>query len=106
MGLAIGVFNHRLRNDDHRAFIEAMVSAIWESTTHVVVVDFLSNSADRPRDDLFFADPREMFELARRFSRRVVLHHGYMPFEFQVKLWHDDSFDTAAPAFPPYVLGG
>jgi len=101
MGVALGIFNHRLKQDN-MLFISSMLEAMWNHTTDVVVLDFLSTSADIRRDELFYADPRAIYDLARRFSRRVMIHHAYIPFEFQVKVWHDDSFEVKAPVFPPY----
>lgn len=103
MAVAIGVFNHRLRQDN-LAFVRETLGIMWEATTKVVVCDFLSTSSDleHRRNDLFYADPRELYELATTYSRRVLIHHAYMPFEFQIKIWHDDSFSTSAPVFSPY----
>jgi SAM-dependent methyltransferase len=102
MALAIGVFNHRLRQN-HWAFIEAMFTSMWDATTHVVVLDFLSTSADLRRPELFYADPRDVFKLGQKYSRRLAIHHAYMPFEFQLKVWHDDAFSVSAPAFSPFL---
>jgi SAM-dependent methyltransferase len=103
MGLALGVFNHRLHQHNFE-FVRQTIRSMWEATTHVVVCDFLSSFAEasRRRSDLFYADPREVYELASAYSRRISIGHAYMPFEFQVKIWHDDSFADAAPVFRPY----
>ena len=102
MGVVLGVFNHRLIRDNME-FISSMLEIVWKSTTAVVVLDFLSARADIQRDDLFYADPEAIYRLATRFSRRVMIHHAYAPFEFQVKIWHDDAFSISAPVFSPYV---
>jgi hypothetical protein len=40
---------------------------------------------EKRRDDLFYADPCEMFDLCkRRFATRVALLHDYPLFEFTV----------------------
>ena len=40
---------------------------------------------DRRRDDLYYADPREMFDIcSRRFSPRVSLLHDYPLYEFTI----------------------
>ncbi len=103
MAVAIGVFNHRL-HQDNLAFVRDAIARMWQLTAKVVVCDFLSTSSDpdRRQENLFYADPREMYELAAGYSRRVMIHHAYMPFEFQVKIWHDDSFLIPAPVFGPY----
>lgn len=103
MAVAIGVFNHRL-HEDNMDFVRATLASMWASSAKVVVLDFLSDAADpdRQRDDLFYASPAALLDLARSYSRRVAIHHAYMPFEFQMKVWHDDGFLVEAPAFPPY----
>jgi SAM-dependent methyltransferase len=103
MAVALGVFNHRLHQDNFE-FARRTIENMWKQTEKIVVCDFLSTSSDpgRRREDLFYADPRDIYELAARYSRRVSIHHAYMPFEFQVKIWHEDSFEIAAPVFRPY----
>jgi SAM-dependent methyltransferase len=103
MAVALGVFNHRL-HQDNLEFARQAIENMWRLTERIVVCDFLSTSShpDHRREDLFYADPREIYGLAARYSRRVLIHHAYMPFEFQVKIWHEDSFETAAPVFRPY----
>jgi SAM-dependent methyltransferase len=101
VAVALGMFNHRLRQDN-LVFVRDMLSAMWRHTTVAVTVDFLSNTADQRRSDLYYAPPGTIMDLAHSFSKRVQLHHGYMPFEFNVTLWHDDSFTVEAPVFAPY----
>jgi SAM-dependent methyltransferase len=104
MAVAIGIFNHRLHRDNME-FVRGMLAALWASSTEVVVCDFLSTTSEtnRRRDDLFYADPGVMLTEAHRYSRRAMIHHAYMPFEFQVKIWHRDGFAEGAPIFAPYL---
>jgi SAM-dependent methyltransferase len=102
VAVGIGVFNHRLKGDNLE-FITQMLHAMWAHTTQAIVIDFLSTTADRPKPDLFHADADEILRMALGYSKRVRLDHSYMPFEFQVTLWHDDSFSTDCPVFAPYM---
>lgn len=101
--VAIGIFNHRVEQGN-LTFVRETVAAMWNATGTLVVCDFLSNSADagHRQDHLYYADPAEMYRLASGYSRRSTIHHAYMPFEFQLKIWHDDSFEISAPVFAPY----
>jgi SAM-dependent methyltransferase len=103
LAIAVGVFNHRVKQGN-LDFIRAMVGRMWQSSSRVLVCDFLSTSSDveRRQPNLYYADPQEIFALASSYSRRIQLHHAYMPFEFQVKIWRDDSFTVAQPVFAPY----
>jgi len=103
MAVAVGVFNHRL-HQDNLDFVRETVEKMWNLTTRVVVCDFLSISADveRREHELYYADPARLYQFASGFSRRIMIHHAYMPFEFQIKIWHDDDFQRSAPVFAPY----
>ena len=103
MAVALGIFNHKVRQGNLE-FIGTMLEAMWNCSARVVVCDFLSTSSEieRRKDNLYYADPRVIYEIASRYSRRIMIHHSYMPFEFQVKIWHDDSYAVEVPVFPPY----
>ena len=102
--IAIGLFNHRL-HQDNLAFASETIDQMWGLASHVVVCDFLSTASDvaARRDDLYYADPSAMLTLGQSYSRRALLHHAYMPFEFMLKIWHDDAFSVARPVFAPYT---
>jgi SAM-dependent methyltransferase len=102
VAVAIGIFNHRLRQDN-LAFLRQMLAAMWRHTTVAVTADFLSATANRRRDDLFYAPVGEVVQAGLALSKRVMLHHGYMPFEFNLTVWHDDSFTVETPVFKPYL---
>jgi SAM-dependent methyltransferase len=95
---ASGLLNH-LR-EDHTGYIERFIAAMVAAATTYIAVDFLSTTADRRREDLYFADPAEILRLGLTHSRRVQLDHGYMPFEFTLRIWPDDRF---APDWPVFV---
>jgi SAM-dependent methyltransferase len=101
--VALGVFNHRVEQGNS-PFVHETFEAMWRASDRVVVCDFLSTSSDPwfRRERLYYADPAELYRLGAQYSKRVMIHHGYMPFEFQLKVWHDDSFDPAAPTFSPH----
>lgn len=106
LAVAIGIFNHRLRQPQGE-YVREMIDAMWNLSGHTVVCDFLSTSSEpeRRRDDLFYADPKDAFDIGSQYSRRIMLHHSYMPFEFQLKMWHDDGYTEALPVFPPFSGG-
>lgn len=102
VAVAIGIFNHRLKGDNLE-FVAQMLHAMWAHSTQAVVVDFLSTTADRPRRELFHADADVILRMALGYSKRVRLDHSYMPFEFLVAIWHDDSYSADCPVFAPYL---
>jgi SAM-dependent methyltransferase len=102
VAVALGVFNHRLKGDNLE-FVAQMLHALWAHSTQAMLVDFLSTTADRPKPDLFHADPDVILRMALGYSKRVRLEHSYMPFEFLVAAWHDDSYSVDCPVFEPYL---
>lgn len=100
--LALGIFNHRM-DQGNEAFIQETLDAMWRLSRSVMVCDFLSTSSDPQRREahLYYADPAEVYRYGAVYSKRLMIHHAYMPFEFQLKIWRDDSFETAVPVFPP-----
>jgi SAM-dependent methyltransferase len=98
VAVAIGIFNHRTRQDPWQR-LEATLGTLWTHTRTAVAVDFLSGTAVERREDLRYWDAGEVLRLGLRLSKRVSLAHDYMPFEFLLALWHDDSFTRACPVF-------
>jgi SAM-dependent methyltransferase len=96
--VALGLCNYR-REVGSKAFIESFIAKCVSLARRTVLVDFLSTTSDRRRDDLFFSAPGDVVELGLRHSRRVVLDHSYMPFEFMLKLRLDSDVVPGEPFF-------
>ena len=104
LAVAIGAFNHKIVAGNLN-FIGEAIEMMWGFSKRAVVCDFLSMFSDPERREptLYYAEPGEILAIARHYSRRVMIHHAYMPFEFQVKIWHDDAFSAPTPVFTPYT---
>jgi len=104
LAIAIGAFNHRVAQGNLK-FIRETIEKMWAISSRATVCDFLSTFSEPQKREqhLYYAAPTDILALAARYSRRVMIHHAYMPFEFQVKIWHDDQFAVSAPAFTPYA---
>lgn len=87
--LASGVLNVRLEvpDDEWRAQVEVTVERLDALSTRGFAFNALTSysDADKMRADLWYADPRELFDLCkRRYSRHVALLHDYGLWEFTV----------------------
>lgn len=87
---ASGVFNARLSGEDNLAHIEAGVQRMFALARRAVVVDFMSTYVDFQHPDAWHTDPAWALALGRRLSKRVLLRHDYMPFEFALVVLRDD----------------
>ena len=87
--VASGIFNVKLSYtlEEWREYVLDTLAALDGWSTAGFAFNMLSTHSDPDlrRDDLFYADPRELFDLCtRRFSPRVALLHDYPLFEFTV----------------------
>lgn len=98
--VALGLCNHA-REAGAMAFAADLVTRAVELAGRMVLVDFLSTTSDRRRLDLHFTDPSEALALGLRHSRRVMVDHTYMPFEFMLRIRLDDA---VVPGLPFYEI--
>jgi len=85
--VASGIFNVKLHHsvEQWRAYVMETLDSLDGLSTRGFAFNMLSTYSDpeKRRDDLFYADPCEMFDVCkRRFATRVALLHDYPLFEF------------------------
>jgi SAM-dependent methyltransferase len=103
--VSIGLCNYQ-REVGAKAFIEALIGRCVSLARRRVLIDFLSTTSDRRRDDLFFSDPADVITSALRHSSRVVLDHSYMPFEFMLRIHLDNKVAPGEPYFSAVLSDG
>ena len=101
VAVAIGVFNH-VTQQPHLEFVAEALDAMRRWSQIAVVADFLSTSAELRYPNCAYASAGDIAALAQARSKRFSLNHRYIPFEFNLAIWRDDSFDAACPVFPEY----
>jgi SAM-dependent methyltransferase len=92
--VASGILNVRLDTGATRwkAHVERTLEQMDRSSTAGFAFNCLTRYADpeRMRDDLYYADPGELFDLCKRsFSRNVALLHDYGLYEFTILVRKD-----------------
>ena len=95
--LASGLFHHRL--DDSEGFIRDMLQRFRAAAMMGFAVNFMSTTAERRYPHLHYADPAAMLAQGLALSRRVLLRHDYMPFEFTLVVDLRQDFSPATSAF-------
>jgi SAM-dependent methyltransferase len=88
-----GLFNLRLASGENQPFVEAMLRRMHELCNVGIAADFMSTYVDYQLPTSFHADPTTMFQYCRTLSKRVCLRHDYMPYEFAVYVYKDDTID-------------
>jgi SAM-dependent methyltransferase len=92
--VASGVFNVRLTapSEAWRAYVLRSLQMIHEKAGRGWAANFLTSYADeeRKRDDLYYADPLELFDWCKRsLARAVALLHDYPLYEFTLGVRRD-----------------
>ncbi|MFT3882729.1 MAG: methyltransferase domain-containing protein [Gemmatales bacterium] len=97
---ASGIFNARLKGEEQRESTFTTIRKMASLARAVTSVDFLSTQADRRREDLYYSDPADLLEFAKTLTKRTALLQHYLPFEFCLYLFKDDTFDTTTRYHP------
>ncbi|MFC1963390.1 class I SAM-dependent methyltransferase [Chloroflexota bacterium] len=86
-----GVFNARL--SDNEEFLKAMITRCFELCISGVAINMTSNYVDYHDEGLYYYSPEKVFTFCKTLTKRITLRHDYMPYEFTVYLYKDDSID-------------
>jgi SAM-dependent methyltransferase len=87
--VASGIFNVRLgfEDDEWRAYVDATIQDLARASAAGFAFNMLTSysDAERRRPDLYYADPREIFDRCKtHYSRHVALLHDYGLWEFTI----------------------
>jgi SAM-dependent methyltransferase len=88
--VASGIFNGRLRHEDHPAYVNRVLRAMFGHARVAACADFLSTWVNYQKPENWHADPNEWLAIGQNMTRRVVIRHDYLPFEFALYLYRDD----------------
>ncbi len=91
--LATGVFNARLQHGGNLDHIESSLRSMFRLARVAVVADFLTADVDRVDDGLFYTPIGDLVGCVYRLTRRFVIDHQTMPYEYTVTLFVDDRVD-------------
>lgn len=88
-GFASGIFNVRQACPDDRwtAYLEATLDVLHATSRRGFAFNCLTSYSDpdKRRADLFYADPRYLFDVCKKkYSQRVALLHDYGLYEFTI----------------------
>jgi len=83
---AIGTTNH----SGSYKYIEKLLTEMFHLCRKGVVMDFLTTYVDYMMPGNFHASPEHIFKIAKKLSKKVVIRHDYLPFEFCVYVYKSD----------------
>jgi SAM-dependent methyltransferase len=95
--VASGAHNFALA--DHDRYVDQTFELFAKHARRGFAVNFLSDRVGFRRPENAYTNPERALALALRYSRRALLRHDYMPFEFTVFVDRYDAFDEELTIF-------
>jgi SAM-dependent methyltransferase len=89
--VASGIFNAKFIDDNNEEHIQQMLNNMFELANKAVMVDFLSTYVDFKKEEGWHTSPEWAYALGRSMSKRLLLRSDYLPFEFALIVYKDDS---------------
>jgi SAM-dependent methyltransferase len=89
--ISSGALNAALPSGSNEVHIEVALRSMHRRSRYATCVDFLSSYVDFQKPGAYHTDPSWALEAAKRLTRRVLLRHDYMPYEFSLFLFRDDA---------------
>lgn len=86
-----GIFNAKLKYNDNYEHINTTLSAMFSHAKIAVICDFMSSYVDFSKEGAWHSDPAKIIEIVKKLTKRFILYYDYMPYEFTVVLFKDDS---------------
>ncbi len=74
-------------------YIANLLKEMFRISKKGIAMDFMSTYVDFRRPGSFHASPECVFKIAKKLSKRVVLRHDYLPFEFCVYIYKNNKLN-------------
>ena len=100
--IASGTFNLMLAGVNQYNYIEEVIKKTLQICIDGFAFDFLSDKVDYRKEETFHFSPEKLLSIAYKYSRNVMLRNDYMPFEFSLFVFNDDSFEKYDTLFCRY----
>jgi SAM-dependent methyltransferase len=89
LSIASGIFNAMCHRNMYQYIKESLKKML--NFSKLVAVDFMSTHVGYQQDVAFHSDPKEIIDIAKSITRRFIVRYDYMPYEFALFLYKDDS---------------
>lgn len=97
-----GVFNFQLQNASNYDFINSFMKKAFDLSKEGIAFDFLSNKVDYQYENTFHSDPTIILNMGYKLSKNLLLKNNYMPFEFAIIIFKNESFSKEDTIFTRY----
>lgn len=105
--IASGIFNFKMNEIGNYENVEMILKKALDlcNPNGAVSFDFQSDKVDYFSENgvSFYNSPEKILSIAYKHSRNVILNNLYMPFEFSLTLFKNDSFEKTNLVFSNFV---
>ncbi|OVE70734.1 hypothetical protein CCS79_01810 [Clostridium diolis] len=87
-----GIFNIKLKEMNNYNFIETSIRKAFELCNEALAFNFITERVNYKDDDFYYINPERILEIAYKYSKKVILKSDYLPFDYTVIIYKDDSY--------------
>jgi SAM-dependent methyltransferase len=100
---ACGVMNAKVLEENNEEYVEKMLGCMFNLARIAVATDFLSPYVDFQGQWAYHPKMETILAIIRKLSKRFVVRHDYMPYEFSVYIFKNDTIDTGLAIFNEHM---
>ncbi len=92
--ISAGVFNLLYKDSKIEQFniVQETLTHLFAQTNKVLSVDFMTDQVDFQQSTAYHQNPTQIYEFAtQKLSKRVIIDQSYMPYEFTIHIFKDDT---------------
>ncbi len=90
--IASGLFNAKLK--DNLGFMKSLVTEMFKLCNKGLAFNMTTDYVDYKDKNLYYFNPEKVFNFCKILTKRVCLRHDYMPYEFTIYLYKDETVDN------------
>lgn len=102
-----GVFNFLYSKDkvEHFDLVKKTITNLFSISRHSVIIDFLSGNVDFEADNSYHQKTSQLIDFCNKeVSRRYIIDHSYMPYEFLIQIFKDDKIKQIENTFENQIF--
>ncbi len=88
---------------DSYSYLENLLKEMFRISKKGVVMNFTTDYVDYKSKGTFYSSPEKIFQISKKLSRRVLLRHDYLPFEFCMYIYKNDQIHRQNNSFKSYM---
>jgi SAM-dependent methyltransferase len=82
--------------------IKKIMKEMYKICKSGIALNFVGGVLDYKTKGIFYSDPEKIYNISKELSNRITLRHDYMPFEFTIYVYKDNS-KTSNLVFKNYL---